>query len=268
MFARVLEDIDMLSPIPDHLLVERPKFAFVAGVEYEWLPPFCSHCKMIGHELAQCRVIHDQGRVPGPQRKPSQKTTFDEWEQGRTAIPKLCKEYQKKDPQPKLVEGPTDKLKIDAPGGAKAGSLLGHLAFDKKGGGEDDFADMPPLEDASDHDRSPSRQGLSTRTSDFPEPGMLRNSPATMQANDSESHSVTTSIDDHHVEVSDHVTVPSLSPHTSPQKTKYFGDVKALSLVLQNHFSSLDGLETTNVVSKFWVDPNEMKEDASDTREK
>jgi len=66
-------------------------------------------------------------------------------------------------------------------------------------------------------------------------------------------------------------------------------------LVLQNHFSSLDGLETTNVggdphisasiistaivkfnsdhitvenwvVSKFWVDPNEMEEHASDTR--
>ena len=65
MFARVLVDIDLLSPLPDHLLVERPDFAFVAGVEYEWLPPFCSHCKMIGHELAQCRVIHDQGRVPG-----------------------------------------------------------------------------------------------------------------------------------------------------------------------------------------------------------
>ncbi|XP_068487128.1 uncharacterized protein [Phaseolus vulgaris] len=78
MFARVLMDIDLLSPLPDHLLVERPDFAFVAGVEYEWLPPFCSHCKMIGHELAQCRVIHDQGRVPGPQHKPSQKTPSDE----------------------------------------------------------------------------------------------------------------------------------------------------------------------------------------------
>jgi len=38
-------------------------------------------------------------------------------------------------------------------------------------------------------------------------------------------------------------------------------------LVLQNHFSSLDGLKTTNVVSKFWVDPNEMEKDASDTGE-
>jgi len=52
MFARVLVHIDLLSPLPDDLLVERSDFAFVADVEYEWLPPFCSHYKMIGHELA------------------------------------------------------------------------------------------------------------------------------------------------------------------------------------------------------------------------
>jgi len=45
-------------------------------------------------------------------------------------------------------------------------------------------------------------------------------------------------------------------------------DVKALLLVLQNHFSFLDGLEATNVVLKFWVDPYKMEEDASDTGEK
>jgi len=62
-----------------------------------------------------------------------------------------------KDLQPKLMERPTDKLKIDALGEANAGSLLGHLTFDKIGGREDDFAYMPPLKDASDHDRSLSR---------------------------------------------------------------------------------------------------------------
>jgi len=96
MFARVLVDIDLLFPLSDQLLVERPDFTFVAGVEYECLPPFCSHCKMIGHELAQCRAIHDQIRVPGPQHKPSQKTSSDEREQGRTVIPKQRNEYRKK----------------------------------------------------------------------------------------------------------------------------------------------------------------------------
>ena len=80
-------------------------------------------------------MIHDQVRVPEPQHKPSQKTTSDERERGRTAAPKQHKEYQKKDPQLKLVEGPTDKLKIDAPGGTNAGSLLCRLASDKIGGG-------------------------------------------------------------------------------------------------------------------------------------
>ena len=200
MFARVLVDIDLLFPLPDHLLVELLDYAFVAGVEYEWLPPFCSHCKTIGHEFAQCQVIHDQGRVLGPQHKPSQKTTFDEREQGRTAVPKQHKKYQKKDLQPQLVERPTDKFYIDAPGGANVGSLLGHLASDKTNEVEDDFADMPPIEYSSDHERSTSRQGLPTLTLDFPELGMLRNSLDVMQAKGSESHSIMTPIDDHHVE--------------------------------------------------------------------
>jgi len=203
---------------------------------------------MIGHELAQCRAIHDQGRVLGPQHKPSQKTSSDEREQGRTVIPKQRKEYRKKDPETKLVEGLIDKLKVDATGGVNVRSPLGHLASDKTGGREHDFADMPPLEDASDHDRSSPKQGLSTPTLD---------SLDVMQAKASESNS-TTLIDDHHVEVSvpvivpsplrttsprrvkSHadtnalvpkvevsaiVTVPSQSPHTSPRKAKYLGDV-------------------------------------------
>jgi len=58
LFARVLVDIYLLSPLPDEFFIEGSDFAFVTGMEYEWLPPFCSHCKMIGHELAQCLVIH------------------------------------------------------------------------------------------------------------------------------------------------------------------------------------------------------------------
>jgi len=52
LFARVLVDINLLSSLPNQLLVERLGFAFIADVEYEWFPPLCSHYKMIGHELA------------------------------------------------------------------------------------------------------------------------------------------------------------------------------------------------------------------------
>jgi len=245
------------------------------------------------------------------------------------------------------MEGPIGNLTTDAPGEANAGSLLGHLSYDKTNGGDDDFVDMPPLEDVSDHDRSSPRHRLFTPTSDtvkVSEPGMVRNSPVVMQVKGLESQlvvdsvttpidghhvevsatmvvpspslhtfpqkpkslgnakaPVTTSIDGHHVQISTIMVVPSPSRHTSPRKAKSLGDAKALlsdndMLVLQNHFSSLDGLETTDaggdphtgtpiistvviefnfehitvenqVVSKFWANPNEMEEHDSDTRE-
>jgi len=74
--------------------------------------------------------------------------------------------------------------RINAPGGAIVGSLLSYLASDKTDGGEDDFADMPILEDASDHDRSSLIQGLFTPTSDTVRvlnSGTVRNSPTFMQ---------------------------------------------------------------------------------------
>ena len=127
-------------------------------------------------------------------------------------------------------------LKTYALGGANAGSLLGHLAFDKTGGGEDDFAYMPPLEDASDHDRSSPRQMLFTPTSDtikVLESGMVRNSPVVMEAKGLESQIVvdlvTTPTHGPHVEVSAFVVVPSMLRHTSPRKAKSFGDAKNTS---------------------------------------
>ena len=85
LFARVLVDIDLLSSHPNLLLVKRSGFTFIADVEYKWLRPFFSNCKMIGHELAQCHVIHAQGGVNGSQHKSSQKKIPDEQEQGNSA---------------------------------------------------------------------------------------------------------------------------------------------------------------------------------------
>ena len=86
------------------------------------------------------------------------------------------------------------------------------------------------------------------------------------------------------------------TPFTTPMNGHHMSAIVTVPsplLVLRNHFSSLEGLETTNVGgdpyigtstaivefnfdhisvenhigSKFWVYPNEMEEDASDTRE-
>jgi len=44
----VLVDINMLSVLPNQILVERLHFAFIVDIEFEKLPPFCSSCKITG----------------------------------------------------------------------------------------------------------------------------------------------------------------------------------------------------------------------------
>jgi len=106
---------------------------------------------------------------------------------GDPVVPKQHKEYWKKNalmiPQSMLVDestgnlitnvtggtnvvlhlGPLDSDKADGgisnvptevTSGTNVGLHLGPLDSDKANGDEDDFANMPPLEDASDHDRS------------------------------------------------------------------------------------------------------------------
>ncbi|WJX83945.1 hypothetical protein P8452_66568 [Trifolium repens] len=54
-FARVLVDMDLSQPLRYKVLVERVGFAFYVDLEYENLPPFCSHCMMVGHFLENCK---------------------------------------------------------------------------------------------------------------------------------------------------------------------------------------------------------------------
>ncbi|KAK2434847.1 hypothetical protein QL285_019959 [Trifolium repens] len=54
-YARVLVDMDVSQPIRSKVLVERTGFAFFVDLDYENLPPFCSHCKMVGHYLEVCK---------------------------------------------------------------------------------------------------------------------------------------------------------------------------------------------------------------------
>ncbi|GAU22700.1 hypothetical protein TSUD_138230 [Trifolium subterraneum] len=54
-FARVLVDIDLLQPLRYKLLVERKGFAFFVELDYEHIPEFCSSCKIIGHNVDNCK---------------------------------------------------------------------------------------------------------------------------------------------------------------------------------------------------------------------
>ncbi|KAF6144303.1 hypothetical protein GIB67_024530 [Kingdonia uniflora] len=59
-FAKVLVDIDLAEPIPTKMLVEVEDGDFWQRVELGSLPKFCPHCKMVGHNLSECRGVRAQ----------------------------------------------------------------------------------------------------------------------------------------------------------------------------------------------------------------
>jgi len=56
-FVRVLVDIDLSQPLKYKVLVERKGYTFFVDFDYENLPPFCTHCNMVGHHLGNCKKI-------------------------------------------------------------------------------------------------------------------------------------------------------------------------------------------------------------------
>lgn len=56
-FARVLVDLDMSKELKYEVLVERTGYAFFVELAYEKIPEFCDHCKMVGHNVAECRKV-------------------------------------------------------------------------------------------------------------------------------------------------------------------------------------------------------------------
>jgi hypothetical protein len=75
-YARVLVDVDLAKKLIFKILVERKGFAFFVDVEYENLPPFCDHCKVIGHKFDNSKRrkesttisrkhVHSKQFVPG-----------------------------------------------------------------------------------------------------------------------------------------------------------------------------------------------------------
>lgn len=56
-YARILVDIDLSSPPPDSIMIERDEVKFFVYIEYENLPAFCSNCSGIGHVPLNCRAL-------------------------------------------------------------------------------------------------------------------------------------------------------------------------------------------------------------------
>ena len=62
-FARVFVNIDLIFDLPNQILVERSRFTFIVDMTYEKLSLFCSNCKIIGHDLSNCRQLEQNANV-------------------------------------------------------------------------------------------------------------------------------------------------------------------------------------------------------------
>lgn len=62
-YARVLVDVDLTQPLRYSLLVEIRGFAFYVDLEYENVPDFCTHCRMIGHHIDFCKRWNNESGI-------------------------------------------------------------------------------------------------------------------------------------------------------------------------------------------------------------
>jgi hypothetical protein len=71
-YARVLVDMDLSQTLRYKVLVERKGYAFFVDLDYENLPEFCTHCKMVGHNVDVCKKLYYQendSKVDEPRKK-------------------------------------------------------------------------------------------------------------------------------------------------------------------------------------------------------
>ncbi|XP_074283518.1 uncharacterized protein LOC141608064 [Silene latifolia] len=55
-FDRIMVEVDLAKPLPDFVAIHTPFLGqILQGVEYEWLPFYCTHCKKLGHEEKVCK---------------------------------------------------------------------------------------------------------------------------------------------------------------------------------------------------------------------
>jgi len=54
LFARVLVDVDLSEQFFENVIVEREGHALSVVVQYEKQPSFCTHCKMMCHDMHNC----------------------------------------------------------------------------------------------------------------------------------------------------------------------------------------------------------------------
>ncbi|OIT39355.1 hypothetical protein A4A49_14207 [Nicotiana attenuata] len=73
-YARILVDIDISQPLPEHVLIEDEKGGFKEQrLEYEWKPSYCQDCLQIGHTTGNCKKEQEPADKPEKGEKKNHK---------------------------------------------------------------------------------------------------------------------------------------------------------------------------------------------------
>jgi len=63
VYARVLVEIDLTQALRYRILVERKGFAFYVDLDYENVPDYCTHCRVVGHHVEFCKRRYPENEV-------------------------------------------------------------------------------------------------------------------------------------------------------------------------------------------------------------
>lgn len=70
MYARVMVEVPLNKTYPDRIMFENELGQIVEqGVEYEWKPTLCEHCKIFGHTKENCRGLMKRANDAEAQEK-------------------------------------------------------------------------------------------------------------------------------------------------------------------------------------------------------
>jgi hypothetical protein len=65
VFARVLVDVDLAEQLFESVVVETDGYALSIDIQYEKQPTFCANCKILGHNLQNCRKLNGSSNNEG-----------------------------------------------------------------------------------------------------------------------------------------------------------------------------------------------------------
>lgn len=78
-YVRVLVEVDLSMPLQDQVMVERTGHCAFVSIAYEYLPEFCSHCRVVGHSVSKCSQHKktSQNETRDPKVKGSPRPSMD-----------------------------------------------------------------------------------------------------------------------------------------------------------------------------------------------